>query len=963
MSDFNRIVGELRMFIQSADWTEDPRLAGLAGEYAATCAEANERLNRCAFFLRQGLRSEALHLSKAEPDLLDMVAVLDFPERPEWDEVANAYGWPKAPALAIDAAQAIHEAYAEEDPLKDLLRLHRRLALVRAPLTSRLDVMRQIDKLDGNNPIWSEDIRRFEQARHEQMGDEIRTARAKLDAAALATILKELEPSAWTAPPPESLVKAARDAAAVAKRERARITLDGLLGPFHQAMNTNDLVQAREIRTRWLSLAQDAVLSPGDPLAGHAQPVLDWLKREDRREEMERGHQDALEDLEHAIEDKASRPLLAELEQAVLGFGKGLPDELEARLKERYRAIGRSERARNWAILGGLVATAACLAGLVLWSNAAQARNREFEKAAAKAGSYLASGRLEDARTVLEQLESTYPGASQAEVVTPVADRLSAAEQKENDRLARFSAAIAEARDASLSQAPPPALETARSLARSPSETAQVEAIVTTRQGIAARERALVDEKLLPRLASLGERTDEAEAQAKKDPRARETLAALAALRQEVPSLKEESERASEEVQSRVKTWVARLNSIDAAQAAALVRDRLLEELTRNAGTIERPEDLARYLDTADKYVAKFPDEPSGRSLRQALGEKALWQAVVAWGALVRSWQAPVTILPQPLAVERARALTDFCTTYPKYPAPATVEEYRRYVEAVSHRTSVGDAGAASSLRRMLSNPLVDHVWRVKTKAGMSYYALREPKGSDSGYLFQGLVSIDCREKQVFVPKADLEAKDRAPQTLLARRVAPLLTKATASTASWDSAMVDVLRAIKDEPELDAILRITFLKATIRAASQGSAPLGDALKSHARLIEQAQLNLDVPWVDPEDPAAELERQRAGDLLRVFPAFVSSITQCEQARRRLDSAVGHYDWPVGLLLKDPDGTWRCVSSAAIPPGVDLFVFAPNGSKAKIGKSAGVGTRAAINAAEPELLEGRLVFIQR
>src|SRR5215510_7754447 len=101
MADYPHIVDDVRSFLQSADQTLSDHLKGLAAAYADACKEANRRLRRCEEFLQKGLRSEAIHLAQTEPDLLDLVAVLDFPERSQWEELLLTYGLPAPPQLML----------------------------------------------------------------------------------------------------------------------------------------------------------------------------------------------------------------------------------------------------------------------------------------------------------------------------------------------------------------------------------------------------------------------------------------------------------------------------------------------------------------------------------------------------------------------------------------------------------------------------------------------------------------------------------------------------------------------------------------------------------------------------------------------------------------------------------------------------------------------------------------------
>ena len=132
MPDYHQIVDQVRGIVQSSDQTRNDRMEQLAADYASACGEANQRLGRCQWLLQQGLRSEAIQLAESEPRLLDVVAVLDFRERAEWDELVGIYGLAAAPRLMVEAAGFVNEAYAQEEPIHDLLVKHRRLAMQRA---------------------------------------------------------------------------------------------------------------------------------------------------------------------------------------------------------------------------------------------------------------------------------------------------------------------------------------------------------------------------------------------------------------------------------------------------------------------------------------------------------------------------------------------------------------------------------------------------------------------------------------------------------------------------------------------------------------------------------------------------------------------------------------------------------------------------------------------------------------
>ncbi len=131
MADYHQIVEQIRAFLQSSDQTRNERLEGLASAYAEHCADANQRLGRCQRLLQQGLRSEAIQLAESEPRLLDAIVALDFPERPQWDDLVGIYDLAAAPRIMVEAGVGLNDAYAQEQPLQELLRNHRRLATQR----------------------------------------------------------------------------------------------------------------------------------------------------------------------------------------------------------------------------------------------------------------------------------------------------------------------------------------------------------------------------------------------------------------------------------------------------------------------------------------------------------------------------------------------------------------------------------------------------------------------------------------------------------------------------------------------------------------------------------------------------------------------------------------------------------------------------------------------------------------
>jgi hypothetical protein len=345
MTDYQRLVDELRLFVAGNDLTQTDALTELSRAYTDACREANQRLRRCEDFLTRGLRSEAVQFAESEqPKLLDLVTLLDFPERTLYEQTLTFYGLPMPPRLMQATAEALNQAYAEVRPLEDLLRRHRRLALGRASLQARLAVMREIARLDGQNSLWSDDIREIELGRFRQMDREVSEA-ATSQPDRFSSIATELETTPWLTPPPAHLSKKVSTRARDAVRTQARVDLAVIARNLTRAMNASNLAEALTLRDRYRGCLLRAELPATDPTVLQAQQALQWLVQTERRQAQEFEFQTALADLEAALDEEADDEEVISLYHHALEHRRKLPGPL----KQRYHEyVQRASRSRSW---------------------------------------------------------------------------------------------------------------------------------------------------------------------------------------------------------------------------------------------------------------------------------------------------------------------------------------------------------------------------------------------------------------------------------------------------------------------------------------------------------------------------------------------------------------------------------------------------------------------------------------
>ena len=145
ISNYQYYIDDIQGAVYSPETADPEFLRDSSAQYAEACAEVNDRLRQVAQLLHRGLRSEALQMAEEEPNLLDTVSMLDFPELSTWCEMLGNWDMVAPPPLLIELAADINQAYADQQPLESILKNHRLFALARAPLAARIKILRKIN--------------------------------------------------------------------------------------------------------------------------------------------------------------------------------------------------------------------------------------------------------------------------------------------------------------------------------------------------------------------------------------------------------------------------------------------------------------------------------------------------------------------------------------------------------------------------------------------------------------------------------------------------------------------------------------------------------------------------------------------------------------------------------------------------------------------------------------------------
>ncbi len=372
MPDHQALAEAARRFLASTDQTLTDDLRNLASDLAELSRSADLRLRRCEDFLRRGLRGEAVHMAEIDPPVLEVVRAVNFPGRQQWDELVGMYGLAVGPRIDFQRAAAINQAYADHQVLEPLLKEHRRLALSRAPLTDRLNVLRQLAQVDRYNSFWVEDMREVEQALVKELVQSGQRAAERRDVGTLAAIITQLEQTPWSLPPLPTHLQDLRRRYDELASKKALSNLPNLARELVKAVQAQNYLAAVAARQRLETEMQRAQVPPSDPIFQRIAPALQWMTQQEQEQRDHAAFQQAVADFEQLLDSPtATLEQLRTAYQALEASGFAVPSGVKKRYNRlRDEMVGEArDKVRFWSQIFNstvLILTAPLVAALLV---------------------------------------------------------------------------------------------------------------------------------------------------------------------------------------------------------------------------------------------------------------------------------------------------------------------------------------------------------------------------------------------------------------------------------------------------------------------------------------------------------------------------------------------------------------------------------------------------------------------
>ena len=971
MNELQKLIEEIQAVLAADADAEPARVESLEAGYAAAVADVNARLRECDQLMRSGHHAEAIQRSEVEPNLLDLVALLDFAEATQWIDYVTQFGLPAPPRLRIELAAELNEAYAAVEPLKNFLRRHRLHALARSPLSIRIPILRRIAEIDNKNPVWDQDVRAYERARLLQIPSELAASIRDRSVSRITQLGEELRSPAWRERPSKAILAQAVDAQRRVVAENARGSLEQVVQDLIKAFSAFDVVSGRRLRERFLALKAVAELPESDPLVDAAGPSLDWLAHQDARESADREHQAAVARLEAAlVGGEAGREKLGQLRDLARQGDRELADDLDARVTARIRAIDRA-RVRKRRLTLAAIVCGTILAGAALGvAIVVQQRSAHLADALARLEGFLADDRLAEAQSFVSDLEQHSPAiladAGVQERIHKLENRVKADKER---RMARQEALAAAERDGlktptweSLDRADQQA-KTVDELSQGDDERREATNLAQKLQTRRREMETAESNELDQRLAALsGELASSAL-----------DKAAISRIRDRVQEL-EQRPRVGAEGRAKVERVIHQANSLWNQVDERERRQGRLAEIVDKVGLPEN------YLTALRSYIKDFPaDERSADFQLFADKEGIVLVAMQKWNELIHKWQEiDFTGVGPSDADLLLKESQELIAQMAYHPAVKQVEEYRNILQVIRERNKPDGTSISKELGEMLGLPLIRDLYYLREKkGGIRYYCSDQPTESDDHLRFAYIRSRDSRDsrdsKKPKIKSVErtavtwLDTEFRSPQRIFGQRAEDLLSGL--KRRGWEPTFYELLSKLAEDREMEPILKLDLLKRFVPVARAGSSFFREQLKEMDASIQGLAIDYSVNWIDPDDGDAKRVREQAEAAFNRLPEMKTFKEPLDKYLARLRKPLfgPTYDW-CGWLYRHPkDSKWICAVSPRLVGRASkrlyAFVTLSNGDLAfqPIGRLE-EGQPVLSVGANSGLREGRPVFFE-
>lgn len=882
---------------------QNGHMAALATSLAGAWANLSNRAMRCRELLNAGRRAEALQVAREGLDLQSELAALEFPQLPQWLDLCEREGLELPQVTDTGAMHGIvDDVYHGAQDTEKMLRMYRRMSMGRAPLVDRLRKLRELCKSDPSQELWRKDVATFEQARLEELALAAERADQKGDLATLESVLAELSAPAWVTAPPPQFVQAISQMLAPHRAAYAGMQYTALATALEQALAREDEAACGDLLEQVAAVQRQTQVQPESPLKDRCDAARQWLSGQAE-------YRLLCEQVEQALREAADIEPLEALSLRAGRGGQHLPREMQQRLDGRLAMLRgrRRRRTRMKAVFAGCGAVVIVAAGVALWIH--HERMEQIRSFDAQVAAMVAAGQFDQAEGLLQEIRAEHPGAYESATIRSRGAELArqrdvdAARQADLrraiDRMSRLEAGSGQYASG---------LAQAAELVRFDDERQVVEALAAGHRRAEQAAQRTRDEAFGQKLAEL-------------KGLAAAAMAAHKAGGDEFPALAQKAmasvtaaataEGVSADLRNQRQGLQAQLASAMADwERTAANRERVKADLAKIAGLYDDPAGLAAAL---EQFRKDHPQHELSVPFATAIGMSRHYQADKAWRDLRKALPADGN---QPQSAQKLLAqVQQYLKDNPGSAHGSAATLWGQYLTAAAASRDGDELKHLRVVRGMLLSPVATDVEQIRLADGRSYYLPRGTKleqvvttemrngqsvsrvtGYRFRYIVDGQLALSAQPATVKVEQV-AHMPRQAPQAALAAGLYKRLQDASRA-GKWETLYLQMAQEVRTAKDVDVVVQAAMLKVLLQAAAQTTPFVEQDVAALLKNFEG--VNLDVPWMSPDDESANALR---GRLERLISGIDSLSSLVEKVESKLGAMRAAAPAPAGVLLSE------------------------------------------------------------
>lgn len=969
MNPYQQLVDELNLMVNDDRLLEEKQVETLCAQYRKAVNEINRRLIDCDSLFQRGYKTEVVQEAERSPNLLDTVALLDFPDLDLLKTLVSTFQLDPLPSLRHDIAATVNECYSGNQVADRILRQFRLYSLGLAPLETRLALLRKLHTLDDSNLGWAEDLIAFERARISQIQKEARDATDKQDIKKLQTLYNELRSAEWAEKPPTTIASSIKSNIAQFNHiELSRKAAD-FLKKFEAAHFERD-----EERCRHMAPELEQYRKEGSSCFSHEQErtvevILEWLDAEDRIRREENKYQNLVEQLDRELADDRVKFSNAEKTyQAILKLGRPVPDRLISRFIAKKAENDTITRMKS-----RIIAAAALILLTAISSSAAliyrtRARDRRVADYDVKLNSMISEMRLDEAEQLLEKIQFEDPALVNRPQLTKRERELTTSRDQERKRLNSYKVIQDQIKNQLKSEANTfeglskmeAAIKDGQNLARLPDEKVEMERF----QSEVLQARSILqkqeDDAFMVKFGSIRDRVEGGGSISLQE--MRQLLTDLVDLKKDSPRVRMERVALIDPLTTLLNTSIREREKMESEQ-------RDLERLSNNF------QDTKSFTEALKGYLNIHPSDTNAQQLKTMMETEApVWHHLDELAILQREINAiqksKLTSAEASRLYDRWNRLKDKLEFHQAYiKEPHAID----YLKSYAKRDASGEPSLTSRIigESILGHPLIQKAKYLCDLDGRAYYLSGDPSLNDAGnvYSFRRFTNPEMNREVITAVRAnEIDLNKSTPpgwaNGIKSMSDSSMTNFQKAKGDYWDDILGRLILDIQVDKRADDLLKYRIMNLLIKAASEGSPLLKEIFLEHQGILSQSNVDMEMNWANPDSTESADARSKLRPVLERLPDAAATKKKLKQRidnQPRLSSGVIFEC--VGVIHKKDMNNWDVLrSNRRIEIDGPLYVVKTGGNPEFKEVGAKRGARYEFNVKDDaELSEFRAVWI--